>query len=113
MIPAFIITLREGLEAFLIVAISVAYLEENWPAGAHSGRPARHPRGHRAEPRDGAVADARQQSGALGAVLALIAAALVGSLVVYMWRAGKRMKREIEGQLEPRPRGPDGPRLPA
>ena len=34
------------------------------------------------------------------AVLALVAAALVGSLVVYMWRTGKRMKREIEGRLE-------------
>ena len=28
MITAFIITLREGLEAFLIVAISVAYLKK-------------------------------------------------------------------------------------
>ena len=29
MIPAFVITLREGLEAFLIVAISLAYLRKS------------------------------------------------------------------------------------
>ena len=33
-------------------------------------------------------------------VLALVAAVLVASLTVHMWRAGKRMKREIEGRLE-------------
>jgi len=100
MIPAFIITVREGLEAFLIVAISVAYLKK-------TGRQALIP----AVQAGIAVAIAvslglglllmRGSNQALWeAVLALIAAALVGSLVVYMWRAGKRMKREIEGRLE-------------
>ncbi len=100
MIPAFVITLREGLEAFLIVAISVAYLKKT---GRQSLVPAVQI----------GIGIAVASSVALGvwlmrghnqalweAVLAFIAAALVGSLVVYMWRAGKRMKREIEGRLE-------------
>jgi high-affinity iron transporter len=33
-------------------------------------------------------------------VLALTAAFLVASLTMHMWRAGKRMKKEIEGRLE-------------
>ncbi len=33
-------------------------------------------------------------------ILAIVAAALVASLTVHMWRAGKRMKSEIEGRLE-------------
>ena len=33
-------------------------------------------------------------------MLALVAAVLVASLTVHMWRAGKHMKREIEGRLE-------------
>ena len=31
MLQAFVVTLREGLEAFLIVAISLAYLQEDRP----------------------------------------------------------------------------------
>ena len=33
-------------------------------------------------------------------VLALVAAALVASLIVHMWRAGRYMKKHIEGRLE-------------
>jgi high-affinity iron transporter len=33
-------------------------------------------------------------------VLALVAAVLVASLTVHMWRAGRYMKRDIEGRLE-------------
>ena len=36
MLQAFVITLREGLEAFLIVAISLAYLRKS---GRREGRP--------------------------------------------------------------------------
>ena len=39
MIQAFVITLREGLEAFLIVAISLAYLKKTGRAGAAARRP--------------------------------------------------------------------------
>ena len=37
MLQAFVITLREGLEAFLIVAISLAYLRKTGRPGLVSG----------------------------------------------------------------------------
>lgn len=99
MIQAFIITLREGLEAFLIVAISLAYLKKT---GRHALLPAVH---------WGIVASvvlsvaagllfAQANNQALWeGLLAMTAAVLVASLTVHMWRAGKRMKQEIEGRL--------------
>jgi len=100
MLQAFVITLREGLEAFLIVAISLAYLRKT---GRNSLIPAVH---------WGIVASIAVSIGAgvllaqaanqalWEGVLALAAAALVGSLIVHMWRAGRYMKRNIEGRLE-------------
>ena len=100
MLQAFVVTLREGLEAFLIVAISLAYLKK-------TGRAALIP-----AVRWGIVASiilsiaagvllARAANQALWeGVLALVAAVLVASLTVHMWRAGRYMKRDIEGRLE-------------
>jgi high-affinity iron transporter len=100
MLQAFVITLREGLEAFLIVAISLAYLRKT---GRNMLIPAVH-WGIAASVivRVGAgVLLARAANQALWeGVLALVAAALVGSLIVHMWRAGRHMKRNIEGRLE-------------
>jgi len=100
MIQAFVITLREGLEAFLIVAISLAYLKK-------TGRLALIPAVH------WGIAVSVVLSIATGfllaqasnhalweGVLGVTAAFLVASLTLHMWRAGKRMKREIEGRLE-------------
>jgi High-affinity Fe2+/Pb2+ permease len=100
MIQAFVITLREGLEAFLIVAISLAYLKKtgrgalvpavNWGIAVSILLSV------------GAgvlLAQANNQALWEG-VLALTAAVLVASLTMHMWRAGKRMKKEIEGRLE-------------
>lgn len=100
MLQAFVITLREGLEAFLIVAISLAYLRK-------SGR-------HRLIPavRWGIVVSIALSIGAAilfqrasnqalwEGILATAAAVLVASLIFHMWRHAKRMKREIETQLE-------------
>jgi high-affinity iron transporter len=100
MLQAFVVTLREGLEAFLIVAISLAYLRKT---GRHTLIPAVH---------WGIVVSvlvsiaaglllAKAANQALWeGVLALVAAVLVGSLIVHMWRAGRYMKRNIEGRLE-------------
>jgi high-affinity iron transporter len=99
MLQAFIITLREGLEAFLIVAISIAYLKKS----------------ERAE----LVPAVRWGIGlavllSIGAaelfyraanqalwegVLAIAAAVSVTSLTVHMWRAARRIKHDIEGHL--------------
>src|SRR6185437_2606426 len=99
MFQSFVITLREGLEAFLIVAISLSYLKKtgrrelvpaiHWAIGASivlsiaAGL---------------LLAKARNQSLWEG-VLGIVAACLVASLTVHMWRAGRHMKREIEGKL--------------
>lgn len=99
MLQAYIITLREGLEAFLIVAISLAYLKKSerldlvpavrWGIGLAVLM---------------SVAAAwlfqRAANQALWeGLLALAAAISVASLTVHMWRTAKRLKHDIEGQL--------------
>ena len=99
MLQAFVITLREGLEAFLIIAISLAYLKKS---GRTSLLPAVHwGIGASVLLSIGAgVLFARASNQALWeGVLAVVAAVLVASLTVHMWRAGRRMKAEIEGRL--------------
>ena len=100
MLQAFVVTFREGLEAFLIVAISLAYLRK-------TGRGTLVPAVHW-----GIVASVLLSIGAglllaqaanqslWEGILALVAAVLVASLTVHMWRAGRHMKRDIEGRLE-------------
>ncbi len=100
MLQAFVVTLREGLEAFLIVAISLAYLRKT---GRKSLIPAVH-WGILASIAVSIVAGvllARAANQALWeGILALVAAALVASLIVHMWRAGRHLKKNIEGRLE-------------
>ena len=100
MLQAFVITLREGLEAFLIVAISVAYLKKT---GRNRLIPAVHwgIAASIALSIAAGVLLAQASNQALWeAILAIVAAVLVTSLTVHMWRAGRRMKRDIEGKLE-------------
>ena len=99
MYQAFVITLREGLEAFLIIAISLAYLRKT---GRRELIPAIHwGIGVSILLSIGAgllLAQARNQALWEG-VLGIVAAVLVASLTVHMWRAGRHMKRDIEGKL--------------
>ena len=100
MLQAFVITLREGLEAFLIVAISLAYLRKS---GRHQLVPA---------VRWGIVLSVLVSIGAAilfqrasnqalwEGLLATVAAVLVATLIVHMWRHARKMKREIEQHLE-------------
>jgi high-affinity iron transporter len=100
MLQAFVITLREGLEAFLIVAISLAYLRK-------TGRPQLVSAVHW-----GIAVSVVVSAGAAylfqqannqalwEGVLALTAAVLVASLIVHMWRHAKRIKKDIETRLE-------------
>lgn len=100
MLQSFVITLREGLEAFLIVAISLAYLRKT---GRKSLVPAVH----------WGIATAVVASIGLGlllqrarnqalweGILALTAAVLVASLIVHMWRAARHLRRDIEARLQ-------------
>src|SRR5689334_8156044 len=99
MLQAFVITLREGLEAFLIIAISLAYLRKS---GRRELIPAVHwGIGLSVLLSVGAAylfQQAANQSLWEG-VLALVAAASVATLTVHMWRTAKKLKGEIEGHL--------------
>lgn len=99
MLQAFVITLREGLEAFLIIAISLAYLRK-------SGRRELIPAVHWGIALSvllsvGAAYLFQQASNQAlwEGVLALTAAVSVATLTVHMWRTARRIKGEIEGQL--------------
>ena len=99
MFQAFVITLREGIEAFLIIAISLAYLRKT---GRRELIPAIHwGIGTSIVLSIGAgllLAQARNQALWEG-ILAIVAAIMVASLTVHMWRAGRHMKKDIEGKL--------------
>src|SRR5207344_2349466 len=99
MLPAFTITLREGLEAFLIVAISLAYLRK-------TGRDRLVPAVHWGIGLSilisigAAFLFQRASNQALWEGLLAIAAAIsVTSLTVHMWRTARRIKGDIEGHL--------------
>ncbi|HSP15442.1 MAG TPA: FTR1 family protein [Thermoanaerobaculia bacterium] len=99
MLNALIIVFREGFEAFLTVAIIFAYLRKtgrDWLRGAvYWG-----------------IAVSVIASFALGwllqrvnqplweGVLGLVAAVLVASFVIHVWRTAPRMKKEMESRLE-------------
>src|ERR1700752_1107627 len=95
----FVITLREGLEAFLIVAISIAYLKKSgrrelisavhWGIGLAV-----------AISIGAAFLFARAANQALWeGLLGIIAAISVASLTVHMWRTARHIKHDIEGHL--------------
>ena len=98
----FTIALREGIEAFLIVALTLSYLKRT-----------RRPELARAV--YAAIGVSVATCAAAGflfskavnqslweGILALVAAALVGSLLVYMKRVSKHLKRDIENRIETR-----------
>jgi high-affinity iron transporter len=97
---AFLIVLREGFEAFLIVAVTLAYLRKTGQAGLVSAV-------------RWAIGASVVLSGILGyilmqgvneslweAVLGLITVFLVATLVIHMWRVGPKFKRAVEDRLQ-------------
>lgn len=99
MLQAFVITFREGLEAFLIIAISLAFLRKS---GSRHLVPAVQ-WGIAVSVVLSVLAGwlfSRASNQALWeGVLALVAAVSVASLTVHMWRTARRIKSEIEGHL--------------
>jgi high-affinity iron transporter len=97
--PAFVITFREGLEAFLIVALVLAYLRRTGRAAlvapVHWGIAA----GLALSVAAGLLLYRASNQELLDGPLALVAAVSVATLTVQMWRAGRRMKDEIEAKL--------------
>ena len=99
MLQAFVITLREGLEAFLIIAISLAYLRKS---GRRELIPAVHWGIGISVLLSIAAAYLFQQASNQAlweGILAIVAAVSVASLTVHMWRTAKRIKSDIEGHL--------------
>lgn len=100
MFQAFVIVLREAFEAFLIVSIIFSYLrrmEQRWLLPAVRW----------------GIAVSLLTSAGLGvvlyrgvneplweAILGLIAAILVTTLVIHMWRHGRFLKRDMENRLK-------------
>ena len=99
MLQAFVITLREGLEAFLIVAISLAYLRKSGrrelTRAVHTGIVA----ALAISAIGGYVLYNASNQELLEGPLALVAAISVTWMVIHMWRAGRHMKGDIEGRL--------------
>jgi high-affinity iron transporter len=99
MLATALITLREGLEAFLIVAISAAYLRKTgqatllgavwWGIAAAVA----------ASIAAGFAFGQAQNKPLWEGVLAVVAAASVASLTIYMWRAARRMRADIDARL--------------
>src|SRR5437868_12488707 len=99
MLNALIIPSREGFEAVLTVAIILAYLRKT---GRDWLRPAVH----------WGIATSVVASFALGwllmrvnqplweGVLGLVAAFLVASFVIHVWRTAPQMKRDMESKLD-------------
>ena len=99
MLPALIIVFREGFEAFLSVAIILAYLRKT---GRDSLRPAVH----------WGIGVSIVASFGLGwvlmrvnqslweGILGVVAAVLVATFVVHVWRAAPHMKQDMEARLE-------------
>lgn len=100
MFNSFMITLREGIEAFLIVAITLTYLRK-------TGRAALGPAVYLgivvalAASYLASLLFAQANNQALWeGVLALVTAVLVGTFTVQVIRTAKYLQREIEGRLE-------------
>jgi len=100
MLQALVITLREGFEAFLIVAISLSYLRKSGrtalTAAVHWGIAA----AIVVSALGGYLLYHASNQEWLDGPLALIAAASVTWMIVHMWRTGRRMKGDIEGRLQ-------------
>lgn len=103
MFEAFVITLREGVEAALVVCVLLAYLDKTdrpalrrpvlWGFAAAVG----------ASAGIGALLLALRvdpENETLEGILFLVSAVFVASMAIWMWRHARTMKREIEARVE-------------
>ncbi len=101
MFEALVITLREGVEATLVLAIAVSVLRRSGAAHLTGALYAGALVALAASVGVGALASHLTYDQELAEGIAkLVGAALVLSLTVWMWRSGPNMKREVESGLE-------------
>ena len=100
---AFVITLREGVEAALIIALVITYLNrtgrselDRWVYAGLGLALSASILGAFGLSRIGLDPESEVMEG----ILYAIAAVLVASLVIWMWRSSKGMKTQIEGRLD-------------
>ena len=98
----FTIALREGIEAFLIVALTLSYLARTGRRGLSKAVYAAIGASVATCVAAGWLFSKAANQPLWEGILALTAAALVGSLLVYMKRVAGRLKSDIEGRLEAR-----------
>ena len=101
MLQGFVITLREGMEAFLIVGLCIAFLRK-------TGRQQLHSAVHWGIATSVLICvvagillyEVAFNQSLWEAIFSLIAAIFVASLTVHMWRSSRTIKKEIEDRLE-------------
>ena len=99
MFQAFVVTLREGIESFLIVAISLSYLRKTGRAGLLGAVYWGIGISVLTSAFAGYLFSLAANRSLLEGLLAIIAAALVGSLVIYMMKAARTLKERIQSRL--------------
>jgi high-affinity iron transporter len=100
MLQAFVITLREGIEAFLIVGISLAYLRRSGRQELTLALRLGILAAIAISALGGFLLYRAENQEWLEGPLAIVAAVSVTSLTVHMWRAGRHMKGDIEHRLK-------------
>jgi len=99
MLQAFIVVFREGFESFLIVGIILAYLRR---IGQHRLVPAMYwgiGASILASIGLGYMLNRGVNESLWEGIFGVVTIALVGSLVIHMWRAGAQVKRNMESRL--------------
>jgi len=96
----FTIALREGIESFLIVALTLAYLKRTGREGLARAVYAAIAASTVACAAAGLLFSKAANHSLWEGILALVAAALVGSFLVYMKRVSAHLKSDIEHRLE-------------
>jgi high-affinity iron transporter len=102
----FAIALREGIEAFLIIALTLSYLARTGRRGLSRAVWAGVAASVAASVGAGMLFARAENQALWEGILALTAAALVGSLLVYMKRVSKRLRSDIEQRIETRAAAP-------
>lgn len=107
---AFVITLREGVEIALVLAIVLTYLRKTgqealrrWVYMGVTCALAVSVVGGMA------LSQLEFNHDVIEGALMLVAAAFVGSMTYWMWKQGKTLRREIEGRLQKLTGGSQGP----